>query len=393
MSLFSAIFGNKKQKQATGAYFKTLTAYQPVFHTFSGSLYESELVRSAIDAKARHISKLKVEILGSAQPYLQTRMKNEPCPWCGWSSWLYRAATILEMQNNLCIVPVLDDDLKTIGYFPVLPSSCEVIDVKGVPWLRYRFSSGDVGAIEFSKCAIMTKFQYKSDFFGETNGALDKTMNLIEIQNKGIEEAVKTSTTFRFMAQLDNFATAADLKEERDSFTAKNLQSDAGGGVLLWPNGYKNIQQINSNPYTVDAAQMEQIRTNVFNYFGVNADILQNKAYGDSWSAFYEGAIEPFAIQFSDSMSKAMFTSIERSYGNEIIATSNRLQYLSNTDKLNVSSQMADRGIMSRNEIREIWNLPPIEGGDVPTIRGEYYLLNPDGTTTHHDDDLTGKDE
>ena len=64
------------------------------------------------------------------------------------------------------------------------------------------------------------------------------------------------------------------------------------------------------------------------------------------------------------------------------MATANRLQYLSNADKLNVSSQMADRGIMSRNEIREIWNLPPIEGGDVPTIRGEYYLLNSDGTTT-----------
>lgn len=37
---------------------------------------------------------------------------------------------------------------------------------------------------------------------------------------------------------------------------------------------------------------------------------------------------------------------------------------------------MADRGIMTRNEIREIWNLPPIEGGDKATIRGEYYLVD-----------------
>ena len=33
---------------------------------------------------------------------------------------------------------------------------------------------------------------------------------------------------------------------------------------------------------------------------------------------------------------------------------------------------MADRGIMNRNEIREIWGLPPIEGGDTFLVRGEY---------------------
>ena len=57
------------------------------------------------------------------------------------------------------------------------------------------------------------------------------------------------------------------------------------------------------------------------------------------------------------------------------------------SDKLAVSAQMADRGIMTRNEIREIWNLPPVEGGDVPTIRGEYYLINDDGTITKENGD------
>jgi hypothetical protein len=28
---------------------------------------------------------------------------------------------------------------------------------------------------------------------------------------------------------------------------------------------------------------------------------------------------------------------------------------------------------MSINDVREIWNLPPVEGGDVRIIRGEYY--------------------
>ena len=117
---------------------------------------------------------------------------------------------------------------------------------------------------------------------------------------------------------------------------------------------------------------MELIQTNVFDYFGVNEDVLQNKAYGDAWSAFYEGAIEVFAIQFSDAMTKAIFTENERSRGSELILTANRLQYLSNADKLNVTAQLTDRGIFSINEAREVFNLPPVEGGDVRTIRGEY---------------------
>lgn len=42
-------------------------------------------------------------------------------------------------------------------------------------------------------------------------------------------------------------------------------------------------------------------------------------------------------------------------------------------EKLDVSAQMADRGILSFNEIRDIWNLPPIDDGDRRIIRGEYY--------------------
>ena len=43
---------------------------------------------------------------------------------------------------------------------------------------------------------------------------------------------------------------------------------------------------------------------------------------------------------------------------------------------------MADRGIMTRNEIREIWNLAPLPNGDTSIIRGEYYTENSDGSFT-----------
>ena len=375
MGLFDFIFGNRpKEKGTYEGVFKMLNGYTPRFTSFGGEVYESELIRAAINARATHVSKLKIEFQGAARPALQTKLRHGPNQFQTWSQFMYRLSTILDVHNTAFICPVYDQYGEPSGIYTPLPKRCELVQYSGVPYLRYEFSNGQKAAIELVYCGIMTKHQYKNDLLGESNGALLPTMDLIHIQNQGIQEGVKSAATYRFMAQLSNFAKAEDLAKERKRFTAENFARDAeAGGLLLFPNTYSNIKQVDVKPWVVDAEQMEVIRKNVFEYFGVNEDVLQNKAYGDAWAAFYEGAIEPFAIQFSEVVTKMLFTFREQSQGNMVAATANRLQYLSNSEKLNVSSQMLDRGIMSINDIREIWNLPPVEGGDVRIIRGEYW--------------------
>lgn len=390
MGLFEKIFKRPSLRGESDGFFKTLTAYSPAFTTWGGRIYESELVRSAINARATHISKLSVQAQGAAKPKLQTKLRTGPNEWQTWGQFLYRLSTILDVNNTAFIVPVIDDYLEISGIFPILPIKCEIVQYGGEPWLRYQFQAGQYASVEMRHCGVMTKFQYADDFFGEDNLALAPTMELINIQNQGITEAVKSAATFRFMAKVNNFSKTEDLAKERQRFTRENLQG-GDGGVLLFPNTYSEIQQIKGAPFVVDAEQMAIIRKNVFDYFGVNEEVLQNKAYGDAWSAFYEGAIEPFAVQFSDVVTKMLFTERERASGSFLMATANRLQYMSNTEKLNVSAQMADRGIMNRDEIREIWNLPPLPDGQgqAYTIRGEYYLLGQDGSVTKKGDDLT----
>lgn len=383
MGLFDSIFRPDKAKESQKAlkeakgFFTTLTAYRPAFTTWNGAIYESLIIRSSIDARARHISKLKVETYGSANPSLQSKMRLGPNQWQTWSQFLYRVSSITDVYSNCIITPVFDDYMTITGYYPILPTRTEIIDYKGEPWLRYKFSSGEVGAVEFRKCAIITRHQLKNDFFGEPNNALDETMKLLHIQREGVEEAVKNTSTFRFMAKLNNFAKPEDLKKEAQRFTRENLSTESeAGGFLLFPSTYSDIRQIDVKPYTVDADQLKLIYSNVYNYFAINEDILQSKAYGDSWSAFYESVVESFAIQFSETMTKAMFSERERAQGSGIMATSNRLQFMSNADKLTISSTMLDRGVMSINEIRDIWNLAPVEDGDRRIIRGEYYDAN-----------------
>lgn len=391
MGLLDKIFRPDKAKESAEvlknahAFFTTLTGYKPAFTSWKGEIYEAMIVRAAIDARARHASKLKFETFGTANKPLQSKLKLAPNEWQTWSQFLYRVSSILDVYNNAVIVPVFDEFMTITGYFPVLPKKCSVLEYKGEAWLRYEFSNGQRGAVEFKKCAILTKHQLKNDFFGETNEPLEETMKLLHIQNQGIEEAVKNTSTYRFYGQLTNFAKPEDVANERKRFTKENLSSESeAGGFLLFPNNYKDIHQIDSKPYTVDADQMKLIYSNVYHYFGVNEKILENSVTGDEWAAFYEGAIEPFSIQLSEVMTKAVFSEKERVMGSGVMLTSNRLQYLSAKDKLEISNSFGDRAIMNRDEIRDIWNLPPLPNGEGKkyTIRGEYYLIDEEGNIT-----------
>ena len=380
MGLFDWLFGRRPEPRGEfQGTFKMLNGYVPHFTSFSGGMYESELVRAAINTMATHISKLNVETRGSAKPKLQTKLKHGPNEFQSWSQFMARAATIYFCNNTVFITPIWDDYGEISGVYTPLPQNCEVVQYGKVPYLRYKFGNGQMAAVELEYCGIMTRMQYRSDFFGESNAALLPTMDLIHIQNQGIKEGVESAATYRFMAKVGNFTKPEDLAKERKRFTTENFSKEAdGGGLLLFPNTYTDIKQLDAKPWVIDDKQMEIIKANVFEYFGVNEDILQNKFSSDTWSAFYEGCVEPFALQFSEVMTKMLFTFREQTEGNLVMATSNRLQYMSNADKLSVSAQMADRGLMTRNEIREIWNLPPLPepyGSQLPA-RGEYYSIN-----------------
>ena len=384
MGLFEKIFPNRESNKAASAKssFETLTAYRPAFTNWSGAIYENELVRAAVDSKARQIAKLKVELHGAAQPRLRTRVKHKPNDYMTWSQFLYRVATILELQNNCFILPMVDRYGNLTGYFPALPSNCKVVDYNGKAWLRYQFSTGKVGAVEFERCGLLTKFQYKDDFFGENNTALVKTMELLDMQNQGMKEAIRHSGVIAFSAQLTNFKNEEDLAAERKAFAETNFGGENGDNFWLFPSTYKDIKQVEMSQYTIEPEHIAIIQNNVFNYFGVNERILQGNANSDELDAFYESVVEPFAIQLSEVMTSMTFSNDEQSYGSHVYVGANRLNYMKTSDKVQLIKELGDRGFITVNEARELLNYEPIDGGDVRPARGEYYYQDNEGNVT-----------
>ena len=376
MNLIEAIFGRKKA-EANDAAYQTLTAYRPAWRSWGGQIYESELVRAAVDAKTRHAEKLQYNMVGTARPKLYTITKSQPNPWMTWSQFIGRCSNIYDVQNNLFVIPLKDELGDVCGYFPALPSESEVVDKNGIAWLKFTFLNNVKRSIPLSQVGLVVKHQLKNDFFGEANNALNATMELVNMVNQGIQEGVKNAATFRFMAQVTGKVFDEDIKKARKRFNEANLQGESGG-ILLYGNQMDKMQQIKQEGYKVDPEQLKIIKENVFNYFGVSEKVIQNTANGDELDAFFNGAIEPFAIKLSEAMTKMVFTQREINGGNAIKFTANRLQYMSTGSKIQMAQQLGDRGILTIDEIRELFNYEPLEGdtGKHIPIRGEYYFAD-----------------
>ena len=384
MGMLEKIFGRREQPAAlqNAKTFRLLEGYTPAFTTWRGSIYESELIRASLDAWGRHAAKLKPNLKGSAEKELQNRLKVRPNQFQEWSKFLYQTSVVLGARNNSFLVKTRDDYGSATGIINVIPETWALVEYQGEPWTRFTLANNKRRAERLAEVGILTRYQYKNELFGENNEAMKPLLDLISIQRQGIEEGIRNGASYRFYAQSDNWASDDDLGEEMTRFNKVTFGNKKNaGGVLLFPNTYSNIQPIKAESYKVDAEQEKLIKENVFDYFAVNEDILQNKAFGDAWLAFYEGFVEWFAIQLGEVISGMIWTDRERtSYGNQMFFTSNRLQYMSNADKLNAVTQLGDRGLATRNELREILNLEPLPeelGNQIPA-RGEYYdVTNP----------------
>jgi hypothetical protein len=399
--MLEKIFGRREQPAGlkNAQIFRMLEGYTPAWTTWRGSVYESELIRASLDAWGRHAAKLKPNVTGSAQKELGNRLKVRPNAFQAWTQFLYQTATVLGARNNVFLVKTRNDAGEPTGIINMIPESWELVEYQGEPWIRFMLSNNKRRAEKLEEVGILTRFQYKNELFGETNEAMRPVLDLITMQRQGITEGIKNGNSYRFWAKSDNWATDEDIGEEMQRFNKFTFgNKKTAGGVLIFPNTYEDIHEMKPGGYTVDKEQQEHIKTNVFDYFAVNEDILQNKAFGDAWLAFYEGFVEWFSIQLGESVSGMIYTDRERgAYENQVFFTSNRLQYMSNADKLNAVTQLGDRGLATRNELREILNLEPLPeeiGKQIPA-RGEYYdVTNPParkaGGGTKEDGDNAG---
>lgn len=400
MGLLSKFFPrNPKEKTVSAPGYTSFTEYTPVFTSWHGKLYEQALVRAVIERFAIACSKLKPEYVCTAKVPLRrvSNLVNDwPNEYMSWSRFLSRVATCMDADTTAFIAPILNEWDETVGLFPLKPAFTDIVDVNGTPWCQFSLYTGEQLAIELSRVGIVTRFQYMSDFFGAGNDALQPTLALIDAQRQAEEQAVMNGARIRFIGKLTGQVHEEDMERKRERFYEQNLSGKNNTGLMMYDNTFDSVKQIEEQRFVIDTEEMERINNSVYDYFGMNEDILQNHYNEEEWGAYYEGRVESFALQVSEAITKMVLSPAQRKKGNHVMFSSNRLEYATNASKRNMVRDMIDRGVMSINEGREVLQLPPIEGGDVFFARGEYKDaagIALGGSVKEKDFDLGGDDD
>jgi HK97 family phage portal protein len=370
--MYEKIFGSKPKEYQGQSQLKMLNGYTPFFTSFTGDAYEQDTVRTAVDAIARNGAKLKpkhirrtADGMQKADSNLEQLLQVRPNPYMDAYSFYYKVITQWYLKNNAFIYIQRDAFGTVRGLYPLLSSTVELLEVSGEMFARFNFMGGQTVVLPYTDLIHLRRFFYKHDIYGETSdAALTPALNLVTTTNQGIVNAIKSSASLRGILKFTSMMKREDLIKQRDDFMKDYMSINNDGGVAA-TDGKFDYTELKSTPMMINATQMKLIEEKVYKYFNVNASIVMSDYSEQQWASFYESVLEPISLQLSLEFTAKLFTTGQKGFGNEIVFEANRLQYATNATKISVVTLLMDRGLLSKNDALEIFNLPPIDGGEM----------------------------
>lgn len=368
------IFGGLKNFVSSA--WKEIGGYFARFSSFGTDIYANDVVRSCIRALSEHTSKASCRVIRRTENgiiendkenlRIQKLIQLRPNYYMNGKDFLAKCRNYLEINNVLFIYIRRDEFGRLIEVYPMPKAQYEALDVDGDLYIRFMFESGTQTVIAWDDLAVLRKDYNVSDIWGDTNEAILTSLDLLTTTNQGMANAIKSTANLRgIIKSTKAMLSDDDVKKIQQRFIDSYMTMENESGVAAL-DATQDFKEINIQPAIANYKSVEELRNNIYRYFGVNEDIIQSKATPDQMMAFYEARIEPFLVALNLELTYKIFTDRERGYGNEIIFEANKMQYMSIKDKIELGDKMVRMRSLLPNEWREIMNMGPIEGGDKP---------------------------
>jgi HK97 family phage portal protein len=361
-----SIFG--KPKQLVTSNWREVGNYQSYFSGYNSDLYANEVVRACIRTLAEHTSKANVKVLrdgAQGDKNLQRMIQYRPNFHMNGKDFLYKIRTLLEIHNIAFIYIMRDDLNRCIGLYPMPKAQYQAKQYDGKLYVEFTFDNGNKMVHSWDDLAVLRKDYNTSDIFADSNVAISTSLELLDTTGEGMANAIKSTANLRgILKSTKAILKDDDVKKMKDRFVSDYMGFANTSGIAAL-DGALDFVPITLQPQIANYKNVEELRNNIYRYFGVNEDAIMSKISGDTWEAFYEARIEPVLLALGLELTNKIFSDRERGFNNEIIFESNRMQYMSTKDKLALV-QMVDRMAMTPNEWREVMNMAPVPWGDEP---------------------------
>jgi HK97 family phage portal protein len=348
------------------------------FYSWNGKIYQSDILRSCITPRATAIGKLVAKhirnnsqegIVINPEPYIRFLLE-EPNPYMTGQMLLEKMINQLELNNNAFALINRDEFGYPCEIYPIPATSAEAIyDKNGVLYLRFTLRNMKIVTFAYSDVIHLRQDFNENDIFGTSRAeALTPLMEIVTTTDQGIVKAIRNSSAIKWLLLFKQSLRPEDLKKATKEFVDNYLSIDSETGGAAAADAKYDAKQVEPKDYVPNATQIDKTLQRIYSLLGTNEKIIQSKFTEDEWISYFEAKIEPIAIQLSNEYTRKIFSRRERGFGNKIIFEAANLQYASMNTKLQLV-QMVDRGALTPNEWREVFNLAPIKGGDEPIRR------------------------
>ena len=376
-NMLKSVFGREKDNPSfeTSRY-RLLDSYNDYFTPVNKESWNDATVRQCIDTIAKNVAKLKMRHIRRkgnrktpVNSSLDTLLTARPNEYMTAYDFLYKITAQLYTYNNAFVYVKTDAAGNIIGLYPLNYENVEVVEHAGELYCRFTLGINRI-TVSYRDLIHLRRHFNNHDIYGDDNDStLNYSVKILDVLKKSMENVVKNCNKIRGYLKINGVMRPQDQAQQRDDFISNIDKSGSGIAVLDQKLDYTPID---NDLKMADASQLDFARQDIYRYFGLNENIITSKYSEAEYIAFYESVIEPLIIQYSQEFTDKIFTEREKNHGNEIIIESNRLEYASLKDKVNLCQVLQQSGIMSINEFREIFGFAPIDGGDEIRIKADY---------------------
>lgn len=369
-SLFKRIFGTDNSV-VFGEQLQLLNNYSATWSDYNFQIYDNIVARSCIDAIARNAAKLNPKHIRQTDRRFESLNNNvkkiiseQPNILMNAYDFYYKVVSQLYLNNNAFIY--IERDRSTnepVALYPIDANLVTFKEYRENYFVSWTFVNGKTYTAPLEDVIHLKRFFCENDISGGSKKPLNDSLAMMLTTKEGIANAIKTTAGIKgILKTTQAMLKDEDIKKARDNFIRDFVNTENSSGIAGL-DAKTDFQAVNINPQTATDQQMADIRKEVLAYFGVSDEILMSNYSEDQWNAFYESTIEPVALMLSLEFTNKLFTRGQRSAGNKIVFEAQRIQYASNKTKIEIARYL--NNYMTQNEVREIFNLAPIEGGDV----------------------------
>lgn len=381
-NLIDTIFNVKPTNEDSNKYTNAqlINSYTNFITNYNAEIYNDLAVRSCVDTIARHVAKLKpVHIIqddngrNTQKSSINSLLANRPNIYMSTSDFLYKVASQLLYYGNAFVYIQKDNKQNINGFYPIDFTSCELKEYDNNLYLKFNFNNAKNIVIPYTDIIHIRRNYSTHDLLGQdAYKPLLETLTNLSKSRQSISNKVENGGKISGILKLSGMVSQSEWKTKAELFADWFKSSTSKSGGVATIDSTADFIPVSTKAESAEEAQLKYLQSEVYSYFGINEAIVNGSYNETEWQAFYESIIEGIKIQLSQEFTAKVFTDSERKYGNIIDFNSNRLTYASTTNKVNMVKELGALGLLTTNEARELFDLPPVEDGDKRLVSLNY---------------------